>query len=270
MGQKMRNAPVYFTVAQVRFNPILNLESYLSDIQDKMRKLGFPDYKREDFQRVMIPFGSGVEGQSPQPKLQPQARCFFGDMERTTNFVLESNGFSLQTTEYDTFETFSKHLMDGLMVVHEAIGLAFSERVGLRYLDAVLPVGEEALKDYLAPEVMGLSEKVTGRLSHSFTETVSQNNESGNTLVARVVIQDGEVGLPPEMAGLAPKLNPRFTQKKGMHAIIDTDGFSENREPFSLERLARKLDEIHEEIRHSFDSTVIPNALKIWNEGRGG
>ena len=37
MGKKLANAPVYYTVAQVQFNPILNLDSFLPAIQAKMR-----------------------------------------------------------------------------------------------------------------------------------------------------------------------------------------------------------------------------------------
>ncbi len=45
MGQKMKNAPVYFTIAQVRHNPVLRLGAYAPDIQDRMRKAGYPDFK---------------------------------------------------------------------------------------------------------------------------------------------------------------------------------------------------------------------------------
>lgn len=40
MGEKMKNAPVYFAIAQARHNPVLRLGSYAADIQDRMRKVG--------------------------------------------------------------------------------------------------------------------------------------------------------------------------------------------------------------------------------------
>ena len=42
----MKSAPVFFTVAQVRFNPILSLDSYITAIQEHFRRNGFPDFKK--------------------------------------------------------------------------------------------------------------------------------------------------------------------------------------------------------------------------------
>ena len=46
MGQQMKNAPVYFTVAQVRFNPVLSLSTFIPVIQDSFRKRRYPDFKK--------------------------------------------------------------------------------------------------------------------------------------------------------------------------------------------------------------------------------
>lgn len=263
MSAKMNKAPVYFTVAQVQFNAILSLESYLPAIQDRMRARHFPDYKREVFQRLILPFGVGEAGQVATPSLLPEARYTFGDIEGTSGFVLDNNALSFQTTAYDTFEIFSKNLFDGLGILHEALRLDFTERVGLRYLDAVLPMAAiESLSDYLAPEVLGLSQKLGGQLAHSVSETVVSNG--AGQLVSRVIIQNGHVGIPPEMTVLAPKVNHRFTRPAGLHAILDTDAFYAQREEFNLSKLEIRLSALHEEILKSFKATVTQHALKAW------
>lgn len=263
MGQKMNNAPVYFTIAQVRFNPVLNLEGYLAAIQDKMRAAHFPDFKRETFQRLIVPFGAGEAGQAPTPSFLAQARCIFGDIESTSGFILENNALTFQTTAYDTFDTFSKTLLDGLGIVHDTLRLDFTERVGLRYLDAVLPKPNESLSDYLTPEVLGLSQKLSGQMAHSVSETVTIN--AVGQLVSRVVIQNGHVGLPAELMAFSPKIEPRFTQPEGCHAIIDADAFYEKREAFNLERLEAKLLALHDDvIKKSFEATVTAHALAVW------
>lgn len=258
----MTNAPVYFTVAQVRFNPVLNLESYLSSIQDRMRIAHFPDFNRQVSQQLVMSFGGDDAGKPPTPLFQPQARCIFGNIEGTTSFVLENNALALQTTAYETFETFSKMLLQGLKIIHEALHLDFIERVGLRYLDAVLPKENETLSDYLMPELLGLSHKLDSRLLHSISETVTMN--TAVKLVSRVIIQDGHVGLPQDLASLAPMLDPRFTEPEGRHGIIDTDAFRELREAFKLDGLESVLVVLHEEILRSFKATVTPHALKTW------
>lgn len=263
MGKKMENAPVYFTVAQVRFNPILNMEGYLPTIQEKMRATHFPDFKRETIQQLVLQFGSPSDGgQAQAPSFAPQPRCVFGNIERTTEFVLEHSALALQTTAYDTSDTFFKLLLDGLGIIHNTLRLDFTERVGLRYFDAVQPKANESLSEYLTPEVLGLSYKLGDNLSHAYSETVTMN--TSGQLVSRVIVQDGRVGLPPEVAALAPQINPRFTEPEGRHAIIDTDAFCEQREAFSLERLNSKLVALHAEIEKSFNATVTPFAINTW------
>jgi uncharacterized protein (TIGR04255 family) len=262
MATKMKNAPVYLTVAQVRFNTVLNMEGYLSTIQERMRSTRFPDFKRESIHQLILPFTSApTENQLPAPSFIPQARCRFGNIEGTTEFILENNAIALQTTAYDTHETFFKILLDGLTIVHEAMRLDFTERIGLRYFDAVLPKSGEKLSDYLTPEVLGLSTKLTDQLVHSYSETVT--NTSGK-LVSRIIIQHGRVGLPPDVAPYAPKLNERFIGPEGIHATLDTDAFYDQREAFDLEKVGSKLIELHSEIRKSFTATITPFAHKAW------
>jgi uncharacterized protein (TIGR04255 family) len=263
MSKKRGNAPVYFTVAQVRFNPVLNLEGYLSPIQEKMRKRHFPDFRQDTVQQLIIPFASTSDGgQPPSPSFTPRARCFFGNIDRTTEFVLEHNAFALQTTAYDTSDAFFQMVIEGLGIVHDVLSLDFMERIGLRYFDAVIPKDGEALSKYLTPEVLGLSHKLKGKLAHSYSETVIMAMNC--QLVSRVIVQDGCVGLPPEIMPLAPKINQRFTEPEGRHAIIDTDAFFEQREAFSLEKVRSKLIELHAEIQKSFKETVTKHALDEW------
>lgn len=61
-------------------------------------------------------------------------------------------------------------------------------------------------------------------------------------------------------------IEPRFTKVNGKHAIIDTDGFVQRRELFSLEGIVKHLNEIHNVISAAFRATVTPKALKVWDE----
>lgn len=262
-NKKMRNAPVYFTIAQVRFNPVLNMEGYLAAIQEKMRKIHFPDFKRQVIQKLIVPFASpGNEAQIPAPSFAPQARCIFGNIEGTTEFVLENNSFSLHTTAYDTFDVFSSILFNGLGIVHEVIQLDFTERIGLRYLDAVLPKTGETLDAYLTPEVLGLSNKLKGKLLHSVNENITIN--ATGQMISRVIIRDGHIGLPPELMPLAPPIDQRFTQPDGRHSIIDTDAFVEKREVFDLKKIEATLLSLHEVIDESFRATITSHAITVW------
>jgi uncharacterized protein (TIGR04255 family) len=265
MGKKLTNAPVYYTVAQVRFNPVLDLDGYIPAIQSKMREAHFPDYKKEVFQQLVLPFGGGAEqGQMAAPTVTPQSRYLFGDIDGRTLFLLETNALSFQTTNYDTFETFSETFLKGLGVLHDFLRLDFIERIGLRYLDAIHPSKDgETLREFLVPEVLGLALRGEGQLQHSVSETIVST--AAGQLVSRVLIRHGHVSLPLELGGgLAPTVAPRFTQREGLHAIVDTDASIGQREVFELSRVGARLAALHDEIVKSFDATVTDHARASW------
>lgn len=260
---KMANAPVYFTVVQVQFNPVLDIESYIPSIQEKMRTTGFPDYRRENTQQLVFAISPVAEGGSPaSPAVSQRAKFVFGNIDKTTEFTLESNSMSLLTTAYDTSKSFFKTFTAGLTIVNDLLRLDFIQRVGIRYFDAILPNRGESHTEYLIPEVTGLFQKLDGQLSHSFFETMTITG--CGRLVSRIVVQDGHIGLPPEMMNYTSRISSKFTQFEGRHAILDTDAFNEDRETFNMEKITAKLHALHDEVRKSFYATVTDHALSVW------
>lgn len=263
MGAKLSNAPVYYTIAQVQFNPVLDLDGYLPAIQSKMREAHFPDYRKNVFQQLVVPFGNMEQGQMAVPTMTPQSRYLFGDIDGHSLFLLEMNALSLQTTRYDTFETFSQTLMKGLDMLHGALRLDFVERIGLRYLDAVQPSKDgETLREFLVPEVLGHALRDEGQLQQSISETSVLTNVG--LLVSRVIIRHGKVGLPMELESLAPTVDPRFTQRSSLHAIVDTDASIVRREVFELTNVSARLAALHGAIVQSFNATVTDHARASW------
>ncbi len=263
MGEKLSKAPVYYTVAQVQFNPVLDLDGYIPAMQSKMREAHFPDYKKEVFQQLVLPFGGAEQGQMAAPTVTPQTRYLFGDIGGRSLFLLETNALSFQTTSYDTFETFSEAFLKGLGILHDALHLNFVERIGLRYLDAVQPSKDgETLREFLVPDVLGLALRGEGQLQHSISETIVST--AAGQLVSRVLIRHGHVGLPMELGGLAPTIDPRFTQRESLHAIVDTDASIGRREAFELPKVAAQLTALHDDIVKSFNATVTDHARASW------
>jgi len=268
VGTKMTNAPVYFTLAQVRHNPVLSLDSYVPGIQESLRKAGYPDFQRAmvvAFNLGNLAPAVGGDAKHEQPPQLRFERLTFSNMERTRGFILDQNSLSFQSTDYDTFESFSGAFLMGLGIVHQAVSLGFSERVGIRYLDAVVPEGgEKELQKYLVPEVLGLASRLGDEVSvlHSFSETQIRT-PVGNVL-SRAIIQNGSLGFPPDLQPIGLEVADRFKKISGVHAIIDTDGSSEAREPFDLNTLKGKLQALHDEIIKVFEATVTAHALNFW------
>ena len=47
MNEKMSNAPVYYALAKVQFNPITKMADFVSGIQDILRLKGYTRFERK-------------------------------------------------------------------------------------------------------------------------------------------------------------------------------------------------------------------------------
>jgi uncharacterized protein (TIGR04255 family) len=265
MGRKMQNAPVYYVLAQVRFNAVLSLEQYMPVIQENMRKAGYPDFERAIFAALNMNVG-GIQA-ALVPAVQQQIRFQFLNEDRTSGFILEQTGMTYQTTEYDTFKPFSEAFLRGLSTMHEAATLSYSERVGIRFLDAVCPKPDEHVSLYLAPPIMGVWDKLENRsLAHAFSE--ARTVQGKTTLLGRSIILDqqveGPVYLSPEFQPAILKIAERFSKIKGLYAVLDNDCWVEDREKFDISSLAKQLNSLHHEIERSFALMVTPHAVEAW------
>jgi uncharacterized protein (TIGR04255 family) len=260
MGKPLKTPPVYFTVAQVRFNALLKFADYLPSIQEGLRKDGFPAFTTHSSIALQI----NVQDGQPVPQPVSHEQYLFANVAQTHCFVLGPESLTFQSTDYGTFEQFSANFLKGLELVHNQVRLDFTERVGLRYLDHVLPKAGEDLAKYLAPEALGMSARLGGEPQHSYTETLSGFGDV--RLRARALIQGGGLGFPPDLVPQGMSVQPRFLQVQGTHAVLDTDGFVEGRNLFSLEEVSQHLKSIHEVIGAAFWATVTEHARKVWDE----
>jgi uncharacterized protein (TIGR04255 family) len=255
----MSLAPVFYTLAQVQFNPITQMSDYVARLQDRLRRSGFPDFRNE------LQFGLAIrrlDESPPEVYTQQQKQWSFMNAERTEGYLLFENTLVFHTTEYDTFKAFLQKMLFGLNLIHEVIELAYIERIGLRYLDAVVPASDDTLQEYLNASLLGLSANLDGQLGHSFAETTATVEDG--TLVARTVITDGSLALPPDLFPLQLELQPRFTAIKDRSAVLDTDYFSQDRKAFDLPVIEAQLIKSHNVITKTFKASVTDYARAKW------
>lgn len=256
---KMSLAPVFYTLVQVQFNPIAQISDYVARLQERLRRTGFPDFQAENQFELTI---RRLDEQQPDVKPQQHVRWSFTNSERTEGYLLRSNALVFHTTAYHTFESFLERTIFGLNLVHEIVELDYVERIGLRYLNAVFPINDETIEQYLNPGLLGFSASLDGCLVHSFTETVTAI-ENGN-LVARAVITDGALALSPDLFPLQLELQPQFTAVNGRNTVLDTDYFVVKRNSFNLIEIKSQLLKSHEIITNAFKVSVTDYAKEKW------
>jgi uncharacterized protein (TIGR04255 family) len=265
MRQKMTHAPVYFTFAQVRHNTILRLDAHVPEIQERMRQAGYPDYRTSQALVLNVTTEKGADGVDIQRATpQPVARHMFASMDGTHAFSIEPGAFAFQTTEYDTFGTFEAQCFTGLRIVHECIKLDYFERIGIRYLDVVVPGTGEPLQRYLAPGVIGLAGMLPEGVSIGLSLSETHIPLPDADLISRVIVRTGPLGFPMDLEPQGLRVPERFQQVNGVHAIIDTDAFQSERHAFDLEQIRQRLDMLHKKVWMAFEATTTPDALKAW------
>jgi uncharacterized protein (TIGR04255 family) len=267
MGRKMKAAPVYFTLGQVHHNPLLNLVEYVPSIQERMRKAGYPDFKR--VKQMQVDLSANLAGRETEEGTQSTVlkveRFLFSDIELVKGFVLHNNSLSFQTTAYETFEDFLQQLKLGLEILGDVVGgLSFMERVGLRYLDAIVPATGETLSQYVVNELQGLPARLPdSTFLYSFAEAMMSAPDGGQ-VVSRTVIQNGKLNFPPDINPSPLVVGTRFSAIAGEHAVIDTDGSFVERQAFNAIKAETRLHALHDLIDKAFRASATDHARKVW------
>lgn len=265
MGKRLKNAPVYFALVQVRHNPVPRLSAYADDIGDELRKAGYPDQRKS----VALALSFSASDQPNQQIAKPESieRLMYFNSNNTKGFIVEQSAIAFYTTDYDTSETFFSDFLTGLSIVHACINLDYIERIGLRYLDVVVPPrGLNQLDEFLTATVLGLTKaKGDVKVSHSISETYFSTDDC-NVLARTIIFNNkGPLGFPIDIQLNGVTLSDKFASINSEHAILDTDASIEGRRPFDLPLLSNELRKLKTGTRKAFNLLVTDKAIAFWN-----
>ena len=265
MSERMSNAPVYYALAQAHFNPVAAMSKYVDQIQDRLRREGYPLFEPQQVTHLVVP-GPG-QAQQAEPQITHTVSWLITRSDRTAGFILAPSAITYHTTHYDTHSEFIPELLRGLAAVHEVATLDHVSRLGLRYLDAVLPRAEESVEQYLVDGLHGIEFNATQqyRLTESVFGTDTGPLVQIGTLVTRVHTMTAPLGFPPDMQPNGLMVNPKFEVKEPRaHAVIDTDHFVEGRMPIDMDNLGKQVLSLHATIKSVFGATTTDNARDAW------
>ncbi|MDR1424605.1 MAG: TIGR04255 family protein [Azoarcus sp.] len=264
MSKWMSNAPVYYALAQARFNPVNMMSKYVDEIQDRLRG-EYPQFGKQQLTQLVIPGHGQAQGASPQ--VEQTTSWLLTRSDGTAGFILAPWGITFHTIHYQTHEQFIPELLAGLKTVHDVVKLDHVSRLGLRYLDAVLPRNGETVEEYLVGGLHGIKFDATRRytMTESMFTTEVKPLLSTGTLVTRVYRMNAPLGYPVDIAPNGLAVNPAFVVKEPLeHVVIDTDHFVEGQMPLDMNRLDEQLLSLHGIIKSVFVATTTDYARKAW------
>lgn len=265
MSEKMSNAPVYYALAQAQFNPVAAMAKYVDELQDRLRREGYTLFEPQQVTHLQLVSASAQSVAEPQVTHTTSWLITKGD--RTSGFILSASSITFHTTHYETSKQFIPEFIRGLKAIHSVVNLDHVSRLGLRYLDAVLPKPSEEVDQYLVDGLHGI--RFGGKQRYALNESVYET-ESGpllnsGTLVARVHRMTSALGYPPDMVPNGLVQMPKFAVNDiCSHAVIDTDFFVEGQMPLDFDKLEEQLSALHTTIKLVFDTTITDHARATW------
>jgi uncharacterized protein (TIGR04255 family) len=266
VSERMSKAPVYYALAQAQFNPVAAMSKYIEQVQDSLRRDGFTLYEPQQITHLQLT--AGPDQAQGEPVVSQKTSWFISRSDRMSGFILNASSISFHTTHYETHQQFIPQLIYGLRSIHEIVSLEHVSRLGLRYLDAVLPEEGETVDQYLESGLHGIHFEAEPRysLSESAFNTKLDAVVPNGTLVARIHRLNSVLGYPPDMIPTSLVQMERFTlQDAQPHAIIDTDHFVEGIISLDFNAIENQLTELHKFIKSIFYSTVTGFAREKWS-----
>lgn len=255
---KLMKSPLVVVLAQVRISPVLQMETYIPRIQERLRHKAFPAFRPSKIQEFnLLPDGKA--------QVVSTDRWIFAEKDRRTAVVIAPDFVVLETSRYDVFDTFSDSFEVVLREIGDVVGIAFAERIGLRYIDLIRSAEGEELTDYLNPGLKGLSavELETDRLLHRYEATGA--TKAGQLVVRLFQTTQGGV-LPPdlvpgdvELGNIQPVPNERVS-------ILDIDHFSVTQRDYDPAKLVDDMWTLHDASDKAFRAAVTPKALERWGK----
>lgn len=256
------NAPLIYTLSQVIFSHVLKMKDYIPEIQERIRKEGFPKFKESSFPEFHFNPTPGAV-----PTIIEKKKWDFFDKDNTVAISITENFLSLHTSQYTTFENFSSTLEIALNILKEVVKPDLVERIGMRYIDLIRLKEKETFSEYLNAGLTGFSmDKVSVDESLTRCETISSTKHG--VLVARCIRYNDGTFLPPElgMENLGLVFDEAKKPTKGeVISLLDFDHFSKTTRDFAVKDLIKNFKEMHDDIDKIFKDAVTAHAIKTWN-----
>lgn len=261
MSSKMANPPVFYTIAQVKFNPVLDMQDFIGSIQKQWRS-AYPDFSQDTVNEIQVHLSA--PGRAPEVKTISSPRWSFKNIDKTSCYSVGTNFLTFQTTAYQDSAHFIAALVKGLSDVHAIVKLAYIESLGMRMLDAIVGKNVEDLASYLKPNILGLAGQLDGECKQAISQLVMDTGD-GQLLTAKLILLKGRVGLPQELVPLPLKLSDRVLAIDGFHVILDNDCSQTKRVPIDVSDVTKRFRVVKAQLSKAFLETVSEHALRVWS-----
>lgn len=236
MSEKLKNAPVFYTVAEIRFAPL-----DVTDLADGIaRVLNWDVFGATEF-------GDVVMAKSKRAGCVIQPECLW-----------------FHTTDYVTHAEFFRDFLDVIGAFTSLTTVRTADAVGLRYLDALVGARDHDLFELIVPGLHGGPRH--GRIYHA-TETLYESEIDGHAseLVLRTYQTKAPIGFPEDLAPVGLNLSPLHDVGEVEHIVLDTDHRYPHAVSLESDVLSPMMESMHASLKQLFVDATTDKARDIWS-----
>jgi uncharacterized protein (TIGR04255 family) len=256
----LSKASLVYALAQVKIGAIVNIEKYIPEVQDKLRSL-YPRFNETTSEMLKINNKDGSIDVGINKSWE------FINKESRTSILLSNNAFTFHTSEYKEHVSFFDDFKEAIELVNATLNISLVERVGLRYIDLIIPDSIDDLNLYVISGVRGIPSFNTNiSIDSNSTETVL-NTVLGKLLIKYYAYTDGRT-FPKDIPqpNLAP---PQIIIDRGKishdyRGILDFDHFCNKSEDYSIDDVMDKLNKLHKDTSTAFKEITTDYAKGKW------
>lgn len=251
-------SPLVFVLGAVQFDPVLAIEEYIPNIQESLRKRGFPKVRTR-----MLPHRI-VKTEDSKLIAEAKKQWEFHDSANRTSILVDQDVVAVQTTEYSTYE--GLHELFELALTKVADHLEVNEvlRCGLRYIDVVDCPADGKIANWIQPELLGMPgfEGFERKIGHSTTEL---EGPGGSMVRIRASLLPEGVILPPDLIPCELEFTMNPLREKPF-VMLDLDHFSQNHFAYDRQTTLDHLSILHDGVDLAFRNSVTAHALEQWRQ----
>jgi uncharacterized protein (TIGR04255 family) len=252
---KLHDGPLVLALAQVRIAAVLQMQTFIPEIQERLRNAGYPRYSESQMQEIVLgPAAAATTG-------AVMTKWTFADKDGTKAVVIAPDFVTFEAANYDTFESFSEELGSVLSLVGEVAKIALAERLGLRYVDCIRAGDDDRIEDYVVPGLAGIELSPVGA-QRSRSVFVVQGTTASGQYIVRFSRNSGAFALPADLQPADVTINP--PDGAGEYALLDVDHFSTQTREYRPEVLLDLFWQLHDVSEGIFREAVTSHALRAW------
>ena len=263
---KLYNDPLSAVLCQVRFSRVRKMDELIAAIQDRLRRVGYPEDVSGVVQQISL---LAAPGQPAQPQVNAQKRDEFRSKDNRWSLTVADDMIALVTTAYDRFAGFRNRIEEALRIVDEVAELHHGQvrRIGLRYIDVIDPQPGETFRDYLQGSLHGPKTTViTGPEEVMHLESIGRTRIGH--FILRITQNDQGLLVPPDLI-FRPMTHKQQVSPGKLITLVDSDHFVEGSWDYDLLSILETADALHAGINSAwFTDFITAHALSVWRAER--